>query len=375
LFNILTLYNPYYQKDVIEQHIDVLLGCDSQVTAKVAFGKIRSKLRDYDHPFKEKLEEIYRSASTKEYVQLFLTDYASVYVAKVIEVTERDCTDIAPSYYKEKNLDVEKWFVISDIRQVVHNDFVRVRDGVLGNFTTPNFGNHHYAIYGNSYVYPLVVEMDEPVDYFEDEDDAFRYFTEIFKSPKRLEIKQALINYRFGADVFYAFHPNTQDALISAEIEYTENRDDPLYDFTSVIIKLSKSFEKELYLFLRKLFIYLIDKESELAQLAYTVQGLNFTLSDYRYKKPNLGTNKYLLKHKAVRNSIQEHIDSFSTKYFILSILPKAISVVQPVRNEAAHGESMGFDLCTHIRSQIVGIGESGVLCDLVGFGKVLDGI
>ncbi len=53
----------------------------------------------------------------------FFTDYASVYVAKVIEVSSDDRSDLAPSYYKEKNLDVERWFVISDIRRIVHNDF------------------------------------------------------------------------------------------------------------------------------------------------------------------------------------------------------------------------------------------------------------
>lgn len=38
--NLLILYNPYYQEDVIEQHLKVLLD-----TGKVAFGKVRSKLK------------------------------------------------------------------------------------------------------------------------------------------------------------------------------------------------------------------------------------------------------------------------------------------------------------------------------------------
>lgn len=41
--NILILYNPYYQSDIIQKHLEVLLKNE-----KVAFGKIRSKLKNSD---------------------------------------------------------------------------------------------------------------------------------------------------------------------------------------------------------------------------------------------------------------------------------------------------------------------------------------
>jgi hypothetical protein len=366
MHNLLVLYNPYYQKDVIEQHIKVLQNANLQENAKVAFGKIRSKLRDYDHPYEQKLLAIYDSVTEENYLQLFLTDYSSVYVAKVIDVREAEVEDIAPSYYKEKGLEVEKWFIISDMRRVVHNDFEQARDRILANFTTPNFGNHHYAVYGNSYVYPLVVEMDNPIDYFEYEEANYRYFTEIFKNERTLEVKRQLIHFRFGKEVFYRLHPNTQDAIVSAEIEYMDNRNDPLYDFTAVVVKLSKAFEKELYLFLRELFIHLIEKEPDLADLSYGVQGLTFSLQHHRYQKPNLGTHGYLLKHKEIKSAISEYIKKFSLKYFIFSILPKAIKFMQPIRNETVHGESASLKECDDVRGMIVGIGQNGILCELV---------
>ena len=46
--NILILYNPYYQSDVIEQHLQIL-----NDKGKVAFGKIKSKRRDMINPFEE----------------------------------------------------------------------------------------------------------------------------------------------------------------------------------------------------------------------------------------------------------------------------------------------------------------------------------
>jgi len=45
--NILILYNPYYEENVIEQHLEILKDKGS-----VAFGKVKSKLRDYETPYK-----------------------------------------------------------------------------------------------------------------------------------------------------------------------------------------------------------------------------------------------------------------------------------------------------------------------------------
>ncbi len=148
--NLLILFNPYYKADVIEQHLNLLV--DNE---RVTFGKIRSALKNVEHTFEDKLEEIYEHVSEENYLQLFLTDYSNIYVAKVIKVTSDDCSTIAPLYYKD--LEVEKWFVIRDIREVIRNDFENIRDEVFSNFRTPNFNNRSYAIYGNNYVYPLMI--------------------------------------------------------------------------------------------------------------------------------------------------------------------------------------------------------------------------
>ena len=160
--NLIILYNPYYQDDVIEQHLKVLIENE-----KVAFGKVKSKLKNMEQIFQKQLEEIYKSVSETNYLQLFLTDYSSIYVAKVVAVSNDDLYDLAPAYYKEKNLEVENWYVISDICEIVRNDFQKTRDEILANFTTTNFDNHTYAVYGNNYVYPLIVDMKYKIDYFD----------------------------------------------------------------------------------------------------------------------------------------------------------------------------------------------------------------
>lgn len=105
--HLLILYNPYYQQDVIQQHLSVL-----QEKSQVGFGKIRSKLNDQEKH--DSLEEIYKATNEKNFLQLFLTDYANLFVAKVIKVSKDIDESLIPSYYKEK---IWKWktFLLSAI--------------------------------------------------------------------------------------------------------------------------------------------------------------------------------------------------------------------------------------------------------------------
>jgi hypothetical protein len=118
--------------------------------------------------------------------------------------------------------------------------------------------------------------------------------------------------------------------------------------------------------FLRRLFILLIRKEKSLGSIAYTVQGLRYTLSDFQFYKPNLGTAKYLLKNQAIDKAIQTHIAIPRMHFFCIKEIPHIIATIQPHRNEAAHGEGIGREDAQSVRNAIVGIGESGYLCDLI---------
>lgn len=155
--HLLILYNPYYQEDVIKQHLSIL-----QEKSQVAFGKIKSKLNDQEK--QNSLEEIYQSTNEENFLQLFLSDYANLFVAKVIKISKNVDESLIPSYYKEKNLEVEDFFIISDLRELVREDFSLLRDKFLANFITPN--DHTYVIYGNNYTYPLPCEIKRRVFLF-----------------------------------------------------------------------------------------------------------------------------------------------------------------------------------------------------------------
>jgi hypothetical protein len=359
--NLLILFNPYYQSDVIEQHLNILVEKE-----QVAFGKIRSALKSREHSFEEKLQNTYQDIDDENYLQLFLTDYSNIYSAKVIKVTEEDMSDIAPSYYREKNLEVESWFVITDMREIVRNNFELIREEVLSNFTTPNFNDHSYAIYGNNYIYPLMIDMKRDIDYFESDDVAFRHYPNMFKSKEYLEIKENFIEFSFGEQWVNRMHPNSLDNVVSAEMEYMQNRLNPRYDFSTVVIKYAKTMEQELYEFIKVLFKHLINHDDSVENISYSVQSREYKIKDIFSKKPNIGTYKFLLREYKVKNTLEDAISEYHTKKFISSTIPYYISLVQKIRNESVHGEAASLEDVEALRKNILGISKMSMLIDVI---------
>ncbi len=362
--NIIILYNPYYQDDVIEQHLEILKDKGS-----VAFGKIKSKIRDYEHPNEEVLDSIYDEVSRDNPMQLFLTDYNSIYVAHVIAVkTDKTRFIKAPSYYD--TMEVEKWYVIDDLRLIVEDDFKNIRDNILPNFRAINYNNHTYAIYGNKYVYPMQISMKENINYFEKDNEDFKYYNDIFKSELESNIKKAITVYVFTEDMFYKFASNTQDNIISAELEYIQNKHNPLYDFSAVVIKYSKAVELELHRFFKILFAYLSSKKPSLNNIEYSIQGRNYLLEDMQECKANYGTYKYLLNKNDIRKSIDSQIKSSEIRYFISKTIPKIITIMQNIRNESVHGGTTSLQECNDIRNNLLGINCISFLGTLILYKK-----
>lgn len=349
--NLLILFNPYYQKDVIDSHIAIL-----KERGAVGFGKIKSKLTSLSE-YKELDWESFSSVSSHSPLQLFLTDYSSLFVAKIVNVSKSISQDIAPSYYQEKGLEVEAWFVIADIIELVHKDFEKIRDLFLANFTTPDFGNHTYAIYGNSYQYPLKVEMKNEIKYFASSE---LFYPNIYKSKEFLATKHNLLSYVFG-DFGAKLHPESLENLVFAEMEFEANKEDRLYDFSGVAIKYGKAIEMEAYLFFKTLFFFLAQSEKEILDIAFEVQGVGHSVADMQSFRPNLGTYKFLLSQPLISQSIENH-----NLKWIVSGIPANLSIAQKIRNEAAHGEKTSLEGIKTLRNSVLGIGRNRVLPDFL---------
>ena len=346
MYDLLILYNPRYQSDLIDAHLAVL-----RQKGKVAFGKVRVKNNDMAHPFKSELEKLYASVNEKDFLHLFITDYANLYVAKVVKITHDDASADAPSYYKDKNLAVESWFIITDMRELFRDDFAAIRDNFLSMITTPLRGNHTYAVYGNNYVYPLIIEQKSPEQYFSPSELCYK---NIYKSEEYLKTKDYLSRFCFDS-LIEAMSPDSVDNVISAEIEFEQNKQNPLYDFSSVIVKYSKTMERELYGLFCALFDFLTYKQESILRVSYSVQNRNYTLEDIFEHKPNLGTYAFLVRNSRINSVFESYTPKKIKDAIKYEILP-FIAKLQDIRNENVHGKSATLVEAKQLRELILGI-------------------
>lgn len=89
-------------------------------------------------------------------------------------------------------------YCFSDLRELARDDFSVVRDNFLSDFKVLVYGGHTFAIYGNAYVYLLIIHQKSSRNYFENQ---MKFYPDIYKSDDFLAIKNALINYCFGLEV------------------------------------------------------------------------------------------------------------------------------------------------------------------------------
>ncbi|GAA7761548.1 hypothetical protein JP0169_11980 [Helicobacter pylori] len=336
------LYNPYYQRDVIQQHLSVL-----QEKSQVGSGKIRSKLNDQEKH--HSLEEIYKATSEENFLRLFLTDYANLFVAKVIKVSKDIDEGLIPSYYKEKNLEVEDFFIISDLSR---EDFSLLRDQFLANFIAPN--NHTYAIYGNNDVCPLPVRLKEECSYFLGDE---KHYLSVYKSKEYLIMQENFMRFVFGKRLFYLLHPDSINNIIHAESDLLQSENDLLNDFTSIIVKYSKTLEYEIYLFAKKVLLKACTKDPNLYDLDYKVQGKSLILEDFFTQKPNLGSIKFLLRHEKIQYHLEENLNRFINYPF-----SKSLNLIQDIRNEAVHAKTPSLHEVEKLRNEILGIEGASLL-------------
>ncbi len=247
---------------------------------------------------------------------------------------------------------MEDFFIISDLRELVREDFSLLRDQFLANFIAPN--NHTYAIYGNNYVYPLPVKLKEERSYFLGDE---KHYLSVYKSKEYLDMQENFMRFVFGKRLFYLLHLDSINNIIHAELELLQSENDLLNDFTSIIVKYSKTLEYEIYTFAKQVLLKACENDPNLYDLDYKVQGKSFTLKDFFIQKPNLGSVKFLLKHERIQCYLEENL-----KRFINYPFSKSLSLIQNIRNEAVHQKAPGLNEVEKLRNEILGIEGASLL-------------
>ena len=147
--HLLIVWNPSYAADAMDEHLAVLIDWAG-----------RAQAGDADR------DDICS--------HLYLTDYRSLYVAWVGEITAQHLPreqpeelDHMPSYYRDQFADF--WFQLWDIRRLVADDTPAVIEE-LKRLRNTRYHDRPVSLYGGMVELPLIVTREDGASWFSDRD-------------------------------------------------------------------------------------------------------------------------------------------------------------------------------------------------------------
>lgn len=372
--HLLTLWNPSYSDDALDTHLQILLeqaraarqGEVDRDDVYVWWGKIRSRNRDGRLPHHDDVVAIDQQVREGVETHLYLTDYRSLYVAHVGEVTDEDIRrtegELArmPAYYAEHAVDF--WFRLFDLRRIVTGDTVEVIDE-LGKLRNTGYHDRPVSLYGGMVDLPLIVRRDNEAGWFSDTEalNEGRLWAERaaeYRSDAERMARELRDNL-FGRTLWPLLQPGTRSFLASAEAVFRAHRDDPGFDLSGAAVSYSKALETELNAMLfptiRRTMQGKAPHEREIRE-----EGRLIDLAG-RVPHQTLGTIKHMLeRQEIVRGAVKEAFRH--DKDWLLTILPRTLAPIVDLRNAGAHSETTTATQLEKPRRTILGVGCEGLL-------------
>jgi len=333
----------------------------------VWWGRIRSPNRKGALPHAEEIGAIDAQIQSGVETHLYLTDYRSLYVAHLGEVTPANLPgdepgelDHMPDYYRNQFADF--WFRLWDIRRLVGDDTPAVIEE-LKRLRNTRYHDRPVSLYGGMVDLPLIVTREDEVSWFSDKDVLTEGHlwaereSELKGETERMarELRDNLL----GPEVWAVLEPATRTFLASAEAVFRARREDPAFDFSGPAVEYAKAVEVELNALLLPAMRKVLAGKTE----AERTVRLDSGLLDLRKRVPpqGLGTVLLMLEKKAVVTKgvrtafIHDHA-------WILGELPHCLRRILDLRNPAAHSTSSTRDAVGTRRREVLGIGLEGVI-------------
>ncbi len=371
--HLLTVWNPTYEADALQLHLEVLLttmreardGTREHDDVFVWWGKVRSVNRQAPLPHLTEVLAVDAQIDSEEAaeVQLYLTDYRSLYVAHVGAVKNgRDFTPEVqvPAYYAARELACDCWFQLWDIRQLVWDDTTAVATE-LATLRNTRYNDRPVSIYGGVVDLPLLVTCTDETRWFDDgareRYTGGRFWAEYDAEQRGVgEMQRELRLNRFGTAAWTALDPGVRRFIASAESTFRAHRDDMAFDLSPVIVSLANAMEVQVNLLLR-------------AAMRGATPDVRFTnidgqSVDLAYAGPiSLGAlARGIGETKARCDWLRAKLEK--GEWFVSS-LPPILTELAEHRNDAAHGAGVSRDVVTRVRETLVGVGAVGTLVQL----------
>lgn len=377
--HLLTLWNPSYADSIMDAHLDVLLswaercgpGGVEEDDLYVWWAKIKSPNRQQPLPHISEILELQQQIEAGEETHLYLTDYRSLYVADLDEITDEDVLEETPdeiehmpSYYRGKQADF--WFRLNDIRLLVADDTVGVIEE-LKKLRNERYHGRPVSLYGGMVELPLIVSRDQPVTWFGDtrevtgqvlwaqQDAALRGATEKMAE----ELRDNLI----GRKLWIVLEPSTRNFLATAEAVFRARRNDPRFDFSAPGIEYAKAVETELNSLLFPLLRHLLRTRPP-AEREVRVDARVLDLGGH-VPHQTIGALRKLLRHEATIRTQMKKALSHESALWMCEAVPDRLSLLAELRNPSAHGGRASREAISDLRDEVLGIGTEGLITKL----------
>lgn len=372
--HLLSVWNPSYSADVLDAHLSILLrwvrecadGQAERDDVYVWWAKIRSKNRDGQLPHHREVLALDKQASAGTETHLYLTDYSSLYVAEVGEITDEDVRvtagelDHMPLYYKDHAIDF--WFRLFDMRRLITEEPIEVI-AELKKLRNTSYHDRPVSLYGGMISLPLIVFRDEPARWFSDNDTLIegRLWAERAAEYRgdAARISRELRDNLIGREIWPRLEPGTRSFLASAEAVFRAHRDDPTFDLSGVAISYAKALETELNALLFPAIRRVVaEKPPHEREVRVTGQLLNL---GGMVPHQTLGTIKNLLEHESiVRGTLGKALRQ--DRSWLLDMLIRELEPILELRNSGAHSKTTFASELEAARRTIMGIGREGLL-------------
>ena len=336
----------------------------------VWWAKVRSPNRQQPLPHIDDILAIQDQIEAEVETHLYLTDYRSLYVGQLDEITADrirsdtpDEVEHMPSYYQGMQADF--WFRLLDIRRIVSDDTPAVIEE-LKKLRNKRYNDRPVSLYGGMVELPLIVKREDEVSWFGDRDallgDQLWAERDAHNRSDTERMMRELRDNLLGDYVWSKLEPATKTFLASAEAVFRTRRDDPGFDFSGPALEYSKALEVELNALVFKISANVLGK-AQPKDREVRVDGRVVDLGS-RGVHVSLGAIGHLLEREEIlRRALQSGRPS--DWQWLCGVLPHQLARVIEARNPAAHERSIDGEVAGTVRSDVLGIGCDGLFTKL----------
>ena len=371
--HLVAVWDPSRAQDVLGAHVTLLLdearraGTPDADDVYVWWGKIRSSNRQRPLPHLADVVALDRSLGERglaREMHLYLTDYRSLYVAHVGEITDQDVRlDDArhvPAAVYPPEVNCDCWFMLHDIRRLVLDDTVAVI-AELRKLANTAYADRPVSLYGGMVDLPLIVTRRDNARWFDPAARSpytdGRLWAEFDAEHTGLgATERDLRENLLGEDAWSGLEPAARTFVATAERVLRDHRGDPAFDFSPVVVNLTKAFEVQVNALLR----------ASLGGLPYAqrLANVNGTSMDVGRGAPlSVGQlARAIAEERAINDAVRRRLKH--GEWMAVS-LPPILAELAEWRNPAAHGERVGREDAVRLRDGLVGVGCMGALVEL----------